>query len=76
MQDDVMSMWTVYKRPSDYPRDFVARRFIIQRGGKHAATDDVVIAPTIEEVRELIPPGLFRLDRMPEDDANIVEVWL
>ena len=71
-----LSMWTVYKRPRDYPRDFVARRSVITKIGKQEITDDVVVAPTLDEVRELIPPGLYRLDRMPGDLPHIVEVWL
>ena len=73
---DTLSMWTVYDHPKDYPRDFVARRSIIERLGRTFVTNDVIIAPSLDEVRELLPPGLYRLDPMPGDEPQIVEVWL
>ena len=76
----VMSMWTVYCRPRDYPRHYVARRSEIRRnkalGSNVVPTADVRVAPTLEQIRELIPPGLYRLDRMPGDAPHIVEVWM
>ena len=71
-----MPMWTVYQNPKDYPGQFVARRFVIIGMGHVAPTDDVVVGQTLDQVRTLLPPGLYRLERMPGDDAKIVEVWL
>lgn len=73
---EVLPMWTVYERPKDYPKHFVARRFMIMSMGNFAITDDVLVANTLDEVRAMLPPGLYRLDRQPNDDRNIVEVWL
>lgn len=72
----VMSLWTVYKHPKDFPRHFVARRFLIIRIGECPPTDDVVIGDTIDDVRAKLPPGLYRVDRQATDDPKIVEVWL
>ena len=33
------------------------------------------IGPTLEQVRLLIPPGLYRMPRQPDDDPAIYEVW-
>lgn len=71
-----MSMWTIYNRPKDYPKDFVARRSVILHAGVIGPTDDMFTAKTLDEIRALLPRGLYRLDRQPGDDAKIVEVWL
>jgi hypothetical protein len=67
--------WTVYDHPRDYPDCFVARRWIA-KGGDVIPTTDMLVATTLDEVRALLPPGLIRFARMPEDDAKIVEVWI
>jgi hypothetical protein len=62
---------------SDYPGMFTVRR-------QRAASDRCVYidkkpighALTLEEARELVPPGLARIDRDPDDDPVIVESWL
>jgi len=41
-----------------------------------SATEEIITAKTLDELRAQLPPGLYRLDRMPNDDAQIVEVWL
>lgn len=64
-------IWTIYKHPSDYPDKFVARCFNFNR-----PTTAVYTADTLEEIRRLIPQGLFRLERDPNDDPVIVEVWI
>jgi len=75
-QQPVMSMWTVYDHPTDYPRHFVARRFVVLGGGLFGPTDDARFATTLSELRTMLPRGLYRLDRMPDDDPKVLEVWL
>lgn len=70
-----MDMWVVYERPRDYPEGFVARCHRITPGHTWP-TPDAVFAKTLEEVRELLPFGLYRLPRNPCDDACIVETWI
>jgi len=70
-----LPMWVVYCRPKDFPSAYVARMHVIGGGG-HYATKMHVIGMTVDEVRELLPPGLYNLGRNPEDDAKIVEVWI
>lgn len=64
-------IWTIYKHPTDYPDKFVARCFNYDR-----PTTAFYVADTLEEIRRLIPQGLFRLDRDERDDPVIVECWL
>lgn len=70
-----MSQWVVYDHPRDFPDKFVVRRWDIG-AGVVTATDEVRVADTLEEIRRLIPFGLFRLGRFEEDDPCIVELWL
>ena len=66
----MLNMWVIYERPSDFPDHFVARRFEIRLGGV-MWTFETRTADTLEEVRKLIPPGLFPLHRCDQDDAVI-----
>lgn len=69
----VLKIWTycIYKHPKDFPDKYVVRRFIGEQ-----PTDYHFVADTLEEVRDAIPSGLFRMDRQVNDDPVIVEVWL
>jgi hypothetical protein len=70
-----MSMWVVYAQPRDYPMQYVLRLWEL-RDEKMIATNQMGLADSLEEVREMLPPGLFRLSRFDNDDPCIVEVWL
>jgi hypothetical protein len=70
-----MSQWVIYEHPRDYPYQYVMRRWDI-RGGSMMATDETAFAGTLEEIRDKVPAGLYRLARFAEDDPCIVEVWL
>lgn len=75
--DTVLQLWTIYARPSDYPDRFVARRYDVLRGhSEPVRTDVVVTASSLDEVRDMLPPGLCRMPRSPGDDPVIVETWL
>lgn len=75
-RDLILSIWTVYDHPSDYPASFVARRHEVQAGGITVATPDAVFAPTLEEVRAKLPRDLVPIARSPGDDPVIVESWI
>lgn len=70
-----LSIWTVYRRPTDFPFHYVARRWDV-RDGQERATDVVLLAPTLEELRGKLPPMLTMIPRQPGDDPVVVEVWL
>ncbi|RQP58001.1 hypothetical protein DF159_20880 [Burkholderia ubonensis] len=67
-------LWTIYERPRDYPHSFIARRWTIE-GGAAVPCEVAVVAPTLEDVRELLPPGLVRMERNDQDEPQIVETW-
>jgi hypothetical protein len=75
-----MSQWVVYSHPRDFPDKFVARRHDIYRGDHDPhASEEYFTADTLDEIQVRIQelnPNLTCLNRFPDDDANIVEVWL
>lgn len=69
-------MWTIYDHPRDFPDDFVARKFLVSGRGPRA-TLDVLCFRDIEAARQsMISMGLTRIQRDPNDEPQIVEVWL
>jgi hypothetical protein len=66
-----LETFVVYRHPLDFPTHYVLRRWFGTR-----MTEDIELAMSLEEVRSYLPPGRFRLDRFPEDDARVVEVWI
>jgi hypothetical protein len=71
-----LAMWTVYDHPRDHPDHFVARLAFVSGTGGLVMTETTITAATLEQLRGLLPPGLCRIARHPDDDANIVEIWL
>ena len=65
------TLWTIYKHPLDYPDKFIARKFVLDK-----PTPEIRIGNTLEEVRELLPRGLTRFERNPNDESTIVEIWM
>ena len=70
-----LAMWTVYDHPTDYPDEFVARKFVVGCGTIDA-TPELLTADTLNELRAKLPIGFICTRRMPDDDPKIVEVWL
>jgi hypothetical protein len=68
-----LRQYVIYEKPRDYPGGFVVRGFSV---GPGIVPDRVAqYAQTLDAARELVPPGLFRLPRWPDDEPQIVEVW-
>ncbi len=74
MSREVLSIWTVYQYPKDYPAQFVARRF--ESTNPPTATTDFFLADDLNGIREQLPGGLHCLSREAGDDPVIVETWL
>ena len=70
-----MSQYVIYQHPRDYPGDFVMRRWHL-RGQHMMATEEMVLARTLSEIRKAVPAGLYCITRFEDDDPCIVEVWL
>lgn len=73
MDENQLSIWTVYDHPRDYPHCYVARQF---RGEQ--PTNSVIISADLGKLREvlLVEMGLTRLERDERDDLVILETWL
>jgi hypothetical protein len=75
-QEGILSMWTVYASPSDFPGKYVARRWDIKAGESHPTTDSL-LAERIERLRERFAQmGLHCIPAQPGEDPCIVETWL
>jgi hypothetical protein len=71
----VLEIWTIYRRPTDYPDHFVARCWEVTRG-RGLPTERILLSADLELLRAMLPPGLFCLSRNAKDDPVIVESWL
>lgn len=76
--DDGNALWiyVVFQSPADYPGKFVVR---VQRAGKRGVeidADPLIVCNTLPEARAVIPGGLYRMNRNPQDVPSILEVWL
>ena len=74
MADQQLSLWTVYQQPTDHPDKCVARRWTVTPAP--APTEDVLLADDLDALRQMLPHGLVRMERNPEDDPKIVETWI
>jgi hypothetical protein len=72
----VLNVYTIYRSPLDHPDFYVIRRFEVLPSGQMVATPDVTLGLDIEEMRRLVPYGLTRLYRDPDDHSSVVETWV
>lgn len=68
-----LMIWTVTANTTDYPNQVAARPHNTVEPGPYAS---VLLGDTLEEVRAMLPPGLVRMERDPNDAPAIVEIWL
>ena len=68
-----LQQWVVYGHPRDYREGYVVRQWEV--GPARVTPGQAQTAPTLEAARELVPAGLVRVPRAPDDDPAIVEVW-
>lgn len=75
IKQQVLSMWTVYDKPEDFPHCFIARRFDVDKGGV-STTTNILISANIDRLRTVFKAdGLVCMPRLPDDDPKIVETW-
>ena len=70
----MMELFTVYHGLEDYPGKYVVRRTRVRSG--QVDTELLIVTNALSEARQVIPPGLYRTPRWPEDEPQILEVWL
>lgn len=71
-----MQQYVIYKYPEDFPRSYVVRVWRMVYGNQFTPDDDYQLAENLNQARELIPEGMYQLDRSESDDPFIVEVWI
>ena len=64
-------MFVVYFNPQDFPGKYVVRRHV----GTRPDAEPLIVCDSLHQARSAIPADT-RLDRSPDDDPVIVEVWL
>lgn len=70
-----LPMISIYFNPKDYPDQYVARVFDIRPGTVYA-TRYVMISNNLGELQRAMPNGFERMDRFPNDEHELLEVWL
>jgi hypothetical protein len=75
LTDTHLTIWTVYRNPTDYPGLWVLRPFDVGPEGVQPRTD-CVVADTLGKIREALPPGLHRVSRDQSDYPAIYESWV
>jgi len=77
MDERLLRLFTIYENPRDYPRRFVVRETRIGPGGTMEISPvPLAVTTSLTGARVALPPGLVRLDRSPDDDECIREVWV
>jgi hypothetical protein len=78
--DVVLSQFAVYAHPRDYPQGFVVRQWYIVRGQPEPVPSlDALGFATLERARLWIEqhhPDMVCMQRSPQDDPCIVEIYL
>lgn len=69
-----LDTWTVYKHPDDYPTKWVVRRWSIKAG--YEVPQEAYSFDTLEQARQRIPAGLFRIPRCDADPRAVFETWI
>lgn len=74
------SLWVIFQNPADYPGQVVARRIdAMQRPPKYLPewlpTPIRKTFASVEAAREELRHGRSRIERHPDDDAAVMEIW-
>lgn len=74
---DGLVLFTIYDRTtSDYPGEFVCRRYSGETGRPIDTGGPFLRGETLEAIRGHLPLGLVNLGRQLGDDPVIVETWV
>jgi hypothetical protein len=72
----MLETFTVYFDPTDYPKKWIVRRFVIGKSGPIPDAEPLIVCDLLEDVRSVIPVGLICFSRNEHDEPQIVETWL
>ena len=71
----LLTMWVITYNTSDYPGMYVVRPWTIEPGKLTPITIGTAVY-TIDQARDVVPPGLYCFPRSLIDDPVIVESWM
>jgi hypothetical protein len=71
----LLSHYSIYDRPADYPEEFVCRRWDLSPDGD-IRPGPLVARGTLLDCLHAMPPGLTRLDPFPGDAPCLRETWI
>lgn len=73
IQSGDLLVWTVTYNASDTPGVYTVRPHSTKSKGPLAYS---LSSPDLMRLRAMLPPGLYRMDRDPDDFSVIVETWI
>lgn len=72
-----LALFVVYDHPSDFPDNIVIRRWDIVDGVATADPERMAVVNTLDDARAILSAmNRMNLGRAPEDEAQILEVWV
>jgi hypothetical protein len=75
MESPFITIWTIYYSPVDFPGEYVARKFHLDK-----ATKDIMRSLSLDELREKINNQFefepYRIPRSDSDMLAIIETWV
>jgi len=74
-QRGMLAIWVVYWNTKDYPDRAVVRPQCVDGDGIHILKQ-VLVGESLDAVRDQLPEGLTRMERHPDDELAIIEIWL
>lgn len=73
---DLLIIHVIFDHPTDYPNHWVVASQAITPGGLIRNGTFAILCESLEEARDQIPEGLYRMARFEWDDPKIFETWL
>lgn len=71
-----LPVYTVYYDPSDYPGQYVVRRFRVTAGAPRPDAEPLYVGDSLLRARSLIPLGLICFTADDGDDPCVLESWM
>lgn len=75
-EENIVTLWVIYRHPIDFPQHYVVRPQTLVRGEMEPRKHQCgCLYTTLEEARRNMG-DLYNLGRHPDDVPTIVEVWI
>jgi len=73
----MISIYTIYSNPRDYPGLYVLRHWsIYPKVGPVPDTEPMAVSNDLEQCRAKVPPGCVNIGRQDGDCKAILESWI